>query len=87
MEGVPATPTLEDGAERIVAALDVASTDVELAQLRAELVAPAWPTLSAAGRERVSAAGKAAKARIDDARRAIIARMNADRESGEDEAM
>jgi hypothetical protein len=87
VEGVPATPTLEDGAERIVAALDVASTDVELAQLRAELVTPAWPTLSTAGRERVSVAGKAAKARIDDARRAIIARMNADRESGEDEAM
>ncbi len=34
VEGVPATPP-DDGAERIVAALDVASTDVELAQLRA----------------------------------------------------
>jgi len=86
VEGVPATPP-EDGAERIVAALDVASTDVELAQLRAELVAPAWPTLSAAGRERVSAAGKAAKARIDEMKGAIIARMQKDRESGEDEAM
>ena len=85
VEGVPATPpTLEDGAERIVAALDVASTDVELAQLRAELVAPAWASLSAAGRERVSAAGKRAKQRIDESKSAIIARMNADRESGEE---
>jgi len=85
VEGVPtAPPTLEDGAERIVAALDVASTDVELAQLRAELVAPAWPSLSAAGRERVSAAGKAAKARIDETKGAIIARMQKDRESGEE---
>jgi hypothetical protein len=83
VEGVPA-PQVEDSAERIVAALDVASTDVELAQLRAELVAPAWASLSAAGRERVSAAGKAAKARIDESKSAIIARMNADRESGEE---
>ena len=69
---------------RIVAALDVASTEVELAQLRAALVGPAWPTLTADERAIVGAAGTRAKARVEAAKSAIIAQMQADRESGEE---
>ena len=72
---------------RIVAALDVASTEVELAQLRASLVGPAWPTLTADERAIVGAAGTRAKARVESAKSAIIAQMQTDRESGEESSL
>jgi len=80
--GEPATAAaaaLDDVCARIVAAYDVASTDVEIAQLRTDLVAQHWMALSREDRQRVTNAAGAAKRRVEQARQTLIAQLDAER--------
>ena len=70
---------LDDVCARIVAAYDVASTDVEIAQLRTDLVAQHWMALSREDRQRVTNAAGAAKRRVEAARQTLIAQLDAER--------
>lgn len=74
-----AAAALDDVCARIVAAYDVASTDVEIAQLRTDLVAQHWMTLSRDDRARVTTAAGAAKRRVEQARQTLIAQLDAER--------
>lgn len=80
--GEPATAAaaaLDDVCARIVAAYDVASSDVEIAQLRTDLVAAHWMALSREDRQRVTNAAGAAKRRVEQARQTLIAQLEAER--------
>jgi hypothetical protein len=86
--GEPATAAaavLDDACARIVAAYEVASTDVEIVQLRTDLVAQRWPQLSRDDRARVTTAATAAKRRIEAARQEMIAQLEAERRADTDE--
>lgn len=74
-----AAAALDDVCARIVAAYDVASTDVEIAQLRTDLVAAHWMALSRDDRAKVTAAAGAAKRRVEQARQDLIAQLDAER--------
>jgi predicted NUDIX family NTP pyrophosphohydrolase len=76
---------LDDVCARIVAAYDVAATDVEIAQLRTDLVAQHWPQLSRDDRARVTTAAGAAKKRVEAARRDLIAQLEAERRADTEE--
>ena len=79
-EAVAAPATAGDGiCERIVAAYDVASTDVEIAQLRTDLVAAHWQQLSRDDRARVTSAAHRARQRVEAARQTLIAQLEAER--------
>lgn len=73
-----AAAALDDICARIVAAYDVASTDVEIAQLRTDLVAAHWMALSRDDRAKVTAAAGAAKRRVEQARQTLIAQIHAE---------
>ncbi len=79
--GEPATQpaAADDVCARIVAAYDVASTDVEIAQLRTALVAQHWQQLSRDDRARVTSAAARAKQRVEQARQGLIAQLEAER--------
>ena len=86
--GEPATAAaavLDDACARIVAAYEVASTDVEIAQLRTDLVAAHWAQLSRDDRARVTGAATAAKKRVEAARQEMIAQLEAERRADTDE--
>ena len=86
--GEPATAAaavLDDACARIVAAYEVASTDVEIAQLRTDLVAQHWAQLSRDDRARVTAAAGAAKKRVEAARQEMIAQLEAERRADTEE--
>lgn len=86
--GEPATAAaavLDDACARIVAAYEVASTDVEIAQLRTDLVAQHWAQLSRDDRARVTTAAGAAKRRVEAARQEMIAQLEAERRADTDE--
>ena len=86
--GEPATAAaavLDDACARIVAAYEVASTDVEIAQLRTDLVAAHWPQLSRDDRARVTTAAGAAKRRVEAARQEMIAQLEAERRAATEE--
>jgi hypothetical protein len=86
--GEPATAAaavLDDACARIVAAYDVASTDVEIAQLRTDLVAAHWAQLSRDDRARVTGAATAAKKRVEAARQEMIAQLEAERRADTEE--
>jgi hypothetical protein len=86
--GEPATAAaavLDDACARIVAAYEVASTDVEIAQLRTDLVAAHWQQLSRDDRARVTAAATAAKRRVESARQEMIAQLEAERRADTEE--
>jgi hypothetical protein len=86
--GEPATAAaavLDDACSRIVAAYEVASTDVEIAQLRTDLVAQHWQQLSRDDRARVTAAATAAKKRVEAARQEMIAQLEAERRADTEE--
>ena len=86
--GEPATAAaavLDDACARIVAAYEVASTDVEIAQLRTDLVAQHWAQLSRDDRARVTAAATAAKRRVESARQEMIAQLEAERRADTEE--
>jgi hypothetical protein len=86
--GEPATAAaavLDDACARIVAAYEVASTDVEIAQLRTDLVAQHWAQLSRDDRARVTGAATAAKRRVEAARQEMIAQLEAERRADTDE--
>ena len=86
--GEPATAaaaSLDDACARIVAAYEVASTDVEIAQLRTDLVTAHWQQLSRDDRARVTAAATAAKKRVEAARQEMIAQLEAERRADTDE--
>lgn len=76
---------LDDACARIVAAYDVASTDVEIAQLRTDLVAAHWQQLSRDDRARVTGAATAAKKRVEAARQEMIAQLEAERRADTEE--
>jgi len=79
-EAVTAPATAGDGiCERIIAAYDVASTDVEIAQLRTDLVAAHWQQLSRDDRARVTSAAHRARQRVEAARQTLIAQLEAER--------
>jgi hypothetical protein len=80
--GEPTTQPAAGGSatcQRIVAAYDVASTDVEIAQLRTELVAVEWPRLDRDDRALVQAAAQRARQRVAQARQTLIAELEAER--------
>jgi hypothetical protein len=86
--GEPATAAaavLDDACARIVAAYEVASTDVEIVQLRTDLVAAHWPQLSRDDRARVTTAAGAAKKRVEAARQEMIAQLEAERRADTEE--
>ena len=86
--GEPATAAaavLDDACARIVAAYEVASTDVEIAQLRTDLVAQHWAQLSRDDRARVTTAATTAKRRVEAARQEMIAQLEAERRADTDE--
>jgi hypothetical protein len=86
--GEPATAAaavLDDACARIVAAYEVASTDVEIAQLRTDLVAQHWPQLSRDDRARVTSAATQAKRRVEAARQEMIAQLEAERRADTEE--
>ena len=86
--GEPATAAaavLDDACARIVAAYEVASTDVEIVQLRTDLVAAHWPQLSRDDRARVTTAATTAKRRVEAARQEMIAQLEAERRADTDE--
>lgn len=86
--GEPATAAaavLDDACARIVAAYEVASTDVEIAQLRTDLVAQHWPQLSRDDRARVTSAATQAKRRVESARQEMIAQLEAERRADTEE--
>lgn len=76
---------LDDVCARIVAAYDVAATDVEIAQLRTDLVAQHWQQLSRDDRARVTSAAGAAKKRVEAARQEMIAQLEAERRADTEE--
>lgn len=79
--GEPATQpaAADDVCARIVAAYDVASTDVEIAQLRTALVAQHWQQLSRDDRATVTSAAHRARQRVEQARQQLIAQLEAER--------
>jgi hypothetical protein len=80
--GEPATQPAAGGSatcQRIVAAYDVASTDVEIAQLRTELVAVEWPRLDRDDRALVQAAAQRARERVAAAKASLIAQLEIER--------
>jgi hypothetical protein len=80
--GEPATAAaavLDDACARIVAAYDVASTDVEITQLRTALVAQHWQQLTKDDRARVTSAAHRARQRVEQARQQLIAQLEAER--------
>jgi hypothetical protein len=86
--GEPATAAaavLDDACARIVAAYEVASTDVEIVQLRTDLVAAHWPQLSRDDRARVTTAATTAKRRVEAARQEMIAQLEAERRADTEE--
>jgi hypothetical protein len=86
--GEPATAAaavLDDACARIVAAYEVASTDVEIVQLRTDLVAAHWAQLSRDDRARVTTAAGAAKKRVEAARQEMIAQLEAERRADTEE--
>ena len=86
--GEPATAAaavLDDACARIVAAYEVASTDVEIAQLRTDLVAAHWAQLSRDDRARVTSAATQAKRRVEAARQEMIAQLEAERRADTEE--
>jgi hypothetical protein len=86
--GEPATAAaavLDDACARIVAAYEVASTDVEMVQLRTDLVAAHWQQLSRDDRARVTTAAGAAKKRVEAARQEMIAQLEAERRADTEE--
>lgn len=76
---------LDDVCARIVAAYDVAATDVEIAQLRTDLVAQHWQQLSRDDRARVTTAATQAKRRVESARQEMIAQLEAERRADTEE--
>ena len=80
-----AAAVLDDACARIVAAYEVASTDVEIAQLRTDLVAQHWAQFSRDDRARVTAAATAAKRRVEAARQEMIAQLEAERRADTEE--
>jgi hypothetical protein len=80
--GEPTTQPAAGGSatcQRIVAAYDVASTDVEIAQLRTELVAVEWPRLDRDDRALVQAAAQRARERVAAAKASLIAQLEIER--------
>ncbi len=78
-EAIAAPAAADDVCARIVAAYDVASTDVEIAQLRTALVAQHWQQLSRDDRATVTSAAHRARQRVETARQQLIAQLEAER--------